>query len=92
MKVEILVGQRQDRNLGEVDLLLAREREQQIERTFKTFDIDNQRRLVAGAFGDFGLELDDFGGHAMAARWGEADHGRKAAAGLADDRCVRAAF
>ena len=32
---EILVGQRQDRDLGEIDLLLARQRQQQVERAFK---------------------------------------------------------
>ena len=43
---EILVGERQDRNLGEVDLLLARQRQQQIERAFEALDVDDQRRLV----------------------------------------------
>ena len=32
----------------EVDLLLAREREQQIERTLEALDVDDQRRLVGG--------------------------------------------
>ena len=43
---EILVRQRQDRDLGEVDLLLAGEREQEIERPLEAFDIDDQSRLV----------------------------------------------
>ena len=43
---EILIRQRQDRDLGEVDLLLAGEREQEIERPFEAFDIDDQSRLV----------------------------------------------
>ena len=51
MKVEILLGQRQDRNLGEIDLLLARQREQQVERAFEALDVDDQRRLVVGALG-----------------------------------------
>ena len=45
---EILVGERQDRNLREIDLLLAREREQQIERALEALDVDDQRRLVGG--------------------------------------------
>ena len=48
---EILVGQRQDRDLGEVDLLLAREREQEIERTLEAFDVDDQSRLVGRPLG-----------------------------------------
>ena len=48
---EVLVGQRQDRDLGEVDLLLARQRQQQIERPFEALDVDDQRRLVGGELG-----------------------------------------
>ena len=48
---QILVGQRQDRNLGEIDLLLPRQRQQQVERAFIALDIDDQRRLAVGEFG-----------------------------------------
>ena len=48
---EILVGQRQDGDLREVDLLLARERQQQIERALEALDVDDQRRLVGGELG-----------------------------------------
>ena len=48
---EILVGERQDRDLREIDLLLARERQQQIERAFEALDIDDQRLLVGGEIG-----------------------------------------
>ena len=61
---EILVGQRQDGNLGEIDLLLAGERQQQVERTFKALDIDHQRRLVRAALRKLGFELQLFGVHA----------------------------
>ena len=37
--------------LREIDLLLARQRQQQVERAFEAFDIDDKRGLVAGAFG-----------------------------------------
>ena len=42
---EILVGQRQDRDPGEVDLLGAGELEQQVERAFEAVDVDDQRGL-----------------------------------------------
>ena len=48
---QILIGQRQDGNLGEIDLLLSRKRQQQIERPFIALDVDNQRRLVGREFG-----------------------------------------
>ena len=51
MNVEILVGQRQDRNLGEIDLLLPRQRQQQVERALIALDIDHQRRLAVGELG-----------------------------------------
>ena len=51
MNDQILVGQRQDRNLGEIDLLLPRQRQQQIERAFIALDVDDQRRLAVGEFG-----------------------------------------
>ncbi|MGY4289272.1 hypothetical protein ACVWXO_008538 [Bradyrhizobium sp. LM2.7] len=47
-EVKVLVGQRQDRNLGQIDLLLPRQREQQVERAFIALDVDNQRRLTLG--------------------------------------------
>ena len=53
---EILLGQRQDRDLGEIDLLLAGERQQQVERALEALDVDQQRRLVGAALGEFGLE------------------------------------
>src|SRR5262249_9027342 len=55
-----------DRDFRQIDLLLARKHQQQIERTFEAFDIDDQRGLVARALDDFGLELDDFSAHATA--------------------------
>ena len=48
---EVLIGQRQNGNLGQIDLLLPRQRQQQIERTLIALDIDDQRWL---AFRDFG--------------------------------------
>ena len=48
---EILLGQRQDRDLGEIDLLLAGERQQQVERALEALDVDQQRRLVGAALG-----------------------------------------
>ena len=48
---QILVGQRQDRNLGEIDLLLPRQRQQQVERPFIALDVDDQRRLAVSDFG-----------------------------------------
>jgi len=49
-ELEILIGKRQDRNLREIDLLRPREREQQVERTFITRNVDDQRRLALGQF------------------------------------------
>jgi hypothetical protein len=45
---QILVGQRQDRNLGEIDLLLPRQRQQQVERAFIALDVNDERRLTVG--------------------------------------------
>jgi len=47
---QVLVGQRQDRNLGEIDLLLPRQRQQQVERALIALDVDNQRRLAVRKF------------------------------------------
>src|SRR5262249_36193867 len=66
---EILVRERQDGNFGEVDLLLAREREQEVERTFEALDIDHQRRLARCTVRfKVGFELDVVGGHEIALR------------------------
>ena len=51
---EILIGQRQDRDFREIDLLLARERQQKVERTFKTLDVDDERGLVRARSGKIG--------------------------------------
>jgi len=48
---QILIGQRQNGYLGEIDLLLPRQRQQQVERPFIAFDVDNQCRLVRCKFG-----------------------------------------
>src|SRR6202035_4198552 len=61
---EILVGERQDRNLGQIDFLLARERQQEVERTLKTLNVDHQRRLIGGALRQIALELKIFSVHA----------------------------
>ncbi len=45
-EVEILLGERQHRNLGEIDLLGAGQRQQQVERSLEAFDIDHE--LIAG--------------------------------------------
>src|SRR5262249_43790796 len=61
---EILVRERQDRNLGEIDLLLAGERKQEVERTFEALNIDHQCRLARRPLHcDVGFELDLVGGH-----------------------------
>ncbi len=46
MKSEILLGEREDRNAGEIDLLPAGELEQEIERTFESVEIDGERGVV----------------------------------------------
>jgi hypothetical protein len=48
---QILISERQDRNLGEIDFLLSRQRQQQVERTLIALDVDDQRRLVGREFG-----------------------------------------
>jgi len=47
-ELEVLIGERQDRDLGKINLLRARERQQQIERTFITGNVDDQRRFAFG--------------------------------------------
>ena len=54
---EVLIGKRQNGNLREIDLLLARKRQQQVERAFKALDVDHERRLVGGALGKLRFEL-----------------------------------
>ena len=49
----VLVGQRQDRYPGQIDLLLPRQRQQKVERPFVTLNIDDQR-LVVGHGGRLG--------------------------------------
>ena len=46
-----MLGKRQDGNLREVDLVVAGEFEQQVERAFKAADIDDQRAVgIAAGF------------------------------------------
>ena len=45
MNDEVLIGERQHGNLGDVDLLRARERQQQIERALVAGDVDDKRVL-----------------------------------------------
>src|SRR5208282_3524168 len=61
---KVLVGERQDRDLGQVDLLLAGERQQEVERALKALDVDHQRGLVGGPLREFGDELQILGDHA----------------------------
>src|SRR5215813_6962690 len=66
---EILVCERQDRNFGEVDLLLAGQREQQVEWAFEALDIDHQCRLARCPLHfDVGFELHLVGVHEIALR------------------------
>src|SRR6516162_1639440 len=66
---EILVCERQDRNFGEVDLLLAGEREQQVEGAFEALDIDHQCRFARRPVHcEVGFELDLVGVHEIALR------------------------
>ena len=46
---EILLGERQDGDAGEIDLLGARKVQQQVERPFEAGDVDDQRRVVGSA-------------------------------------------
>src|SRR5262249_39214420 len=63
---EILVGQRQNGDLSEIDLLLAGQREEEVERALKSLDVDDQRALVGGKLGrDLGGELHDLGRHCV---------------------------
>ena len=48
---EILVGEFEDRNADEIDLLAARELQQQVERTFEAVEIDLERGLTGPAVG-----------------------------------------
>ena len=46
---EVLVGELQDRDLGEVDLLLARQREQHVDRPLIAVEIDDELRRLPAA-------------------------------------------
>ena len=48
-EVQILLDQRQDRNARQIDLLVARKMQQQVERPFEAGDIDDQRRVAGDA-------------------------------------------
>src|SRR5271169_985881 len=61
---QILIGQREYRYLGKIDLLLAGKRQQEIERTFKALDVDHKRRLIRRTLRELGFELHIFGDHA----------------------------
>src|SRR5262249_55647375 len=56
-KGEILIRESQNGDLGEIDFLLSRERQQQVEWALKSFDVDHQRGLVAGSLRQFGFEF-----------------------------------
>src|SRR5262249_31492882 len=56
-KGEILIRQRQNGDLGEIDFLLSREREQQVERALEPLNINHERGLVAGSPRQFGFEF-----------------------------------
>ena len=43
---QILVDQRHHRDAAEIDLLVARQGQQQVERTFEAFEIDDQLALA----------------------------------------------
>ena len=55
---EVLLGERQDRDLCEIDLLVARKLEQKVERTFEAGDIDDEALVGAD---DRRLEIVDCG-------------------------------
>src|SRR6266436_738787 len=66
---EILVCERQDRNFSKIDLLLARECEQEVERAFETLDIDHQCGLARCPVRcKVGFKLDLVGVHEIALR------------------------
>src|SRR5450830_118172 len=50
-EAEILIGQRQDRNLGEIHFLVARQRKQQIERALEALHVHDHGRLGGAAVG-----------------------------------------
>src|SRR5262249_26895515 len=65
---EILVGERKDGDFGEIDLLLARQREEKVERAFESLDVNDQRAFGARRrLGEIRIERDDVGVHACAA-------------------------
>src|SRR6516164_5971891 len=50
-KIEVLVGESQDRDFGEIDLLLAGQREQQIDRPFITVELEHELVRPIGEIG-----------------------------------------
>jgi hypothetical protein len=60
---EILIGKREDRDAGEIDLLLAGKRQQQVQRPLESVDIDDQRRLIRGPLDCFVQKLVRIAGH-----------------------------
>ena len=66
---EVLVRERQDRDLCKVDLLRAGKHKQEIERTLKSLDVHHQRRLTRRPVNcKIGLECRSFGGQELALR------------------------
>src|SRR6478736_715 len=66
---EVLVRKRKDRDPGEIDLLLAGKRQEEVERPLKPFDVDHQGGLARLPLGSHvGFELDPVGGHDVALR------------------------
>ena len=63
---QILVDQIENRNLRQIDLLVARQREEQIERPFPTAELENERRRRRGG-ADGGVEV-VVGGHGRSLR------------------------
>ena len=52
---EVLLGERQDRDAVEIDLLPAGEFEQQVERSLEPVDVDAQRRFAVGPLGELDI-------------------------------------
>ena len=83
---EILVGEFEDRNADEIDLLAARELQQQVERTFEAVEIDLERGLSGPAV-DFEIILErGRASHPNRLSSSLEDHGARAPAPQADIR------
>ena len=52
--VEILLGEPEDRKLGQIDLLVAREHQQQVERAFEPVKLKNENVVIVGFRHPFG--------------------------------------